>query len=412
MQYYVNLNEVLKEKEIFVIFGSGNVGEKCLSFLQNNGISVSFFVDSNPALKCASRNGKIIFNPQILDELPVEKTFIFVAIDGRENFEEVKGILIQKGYSRQDYLQISSKYINKVNSFKIATKRTLKYVKQYEMNDMPLFRKIEIETINRCNGKCGFCPVNRKSDTRPYAKMTDELFYSIIKQLKELSYTGHIQIFSNNEPLLDDRIFQFTSDVHRELPRAYFTMLTNGLLLSLEKFQELINNLDFMIISNYRTDYEFLPGTKQVYEYCLENPDIAQKVRICKRLENEVLTSRGGIAPNASAVEVFGSVCPHPFSQMVIRPDGKCSLCCNDALGQMTLGDANRQSLAEIWNSEEYAILRNSLLKGSEFIPVCRACDNPVHLIERPDPNDKYINKGNLLNIGMNNSVFYGFSSI
>ena len=39
---------------------------------------------------------------------------------------------------------------------------------------------IEIETVNRCNNTCSFCPVNRNNDTRPYQKMTDEFFYSLI----------------------------------------------------------------------------------------------------------------------------------------------------------------------------------------------------------------------------------------
>ena len=32
--------------------------------------------------------------------------------------------------------------------------------------DMPLFNHVEIETINRCNGICSFCPVNTNIDVR------------------------------------------------------------------------------------------------------------------------------------------------------------------------------------------------------------------------------------------------------
>lgn len=40
----------------------------------------------------------------------------------------------------------------------------------------PLFNNIEIETVNRCNGTCSFCPVNKNQDPREYKKMPEELF--------------------------------------------------------------------------------------------------------------------------------------------------------------------------------------------------------------------------------------------
>ena len=52
----------------------------------------------------------------------------------------------------------------------------------------PLFNNIEIETVNRCNGTCSFCPVNKNQDPREYKKMPEELFKKIIKELKEINY--------------------------------------------------------------------------------------------------------------------------------------------------------------------------------------------------------------------------------
>ena len=50
-----------------------------------------------------------------------------------------------------------------------------------DKKSFPLFESIEIETINRCNGTCSFCPINRNDDTRILHKMSDELFYNIIE---------------------------------------------------------------------------------------------------------------------------------------------------------------------------------------------------------------------------------------
>ena len=34
------------------------------------------------------------------------------------------------------------------------------------MQETPLFNRVEIETYNKCNGICSFCPVNKYNDTR------------------------------------------------------------------------------------------------------------------------------------------------------------------------------------------------------------------------------------------------------
>lgn len=68
---------------------------------------------------------------------------------------------------------------------------------------------IEIETINRCNNDCSFCPVNRNDDIRTPKIMKEELFYKIIDDLCNIKYTGVISLFSNNEPLLDTRLLKF-----------------------------------------------------------------------------------------------------------------------------------------------------------------------------------------------------------
>lgn len=61
---------------------------------------------------------------------------------------------------------------------------------------------------------------------------------------------------------------------------------------------------------------------------------------------------------------------------LIIRPDGKISLCCNDALGKYTLGDVNNQSIDEIWNSEEYQKIRNEMLyNGRKNLLLCKNCD-------------------------------------
>ncbi|MDR1397704.1 MAG: SPASM domain-containing protein [Desulfarculales bacterium] len=305
-----------------------------------------------------------------------------------------------QGYiAHQDFADAS--YMRKVNQLREGLKQVKDYTAPYPLNNMPLFNKLEIETVNRCNGQCAFCPVNRQEKQRPLARMSEELFYSVISQLRELNYAGNIQLFSNNEPFLDRRINTFIRHAKSALPLSFLQMMSNGTLLTLDKFKDCIGFLDSLIIDNYSADYEFHPHVKSIYEYCLQNEELQKKVKICKRTPDEVLHSRGGQSPNHEKVEVIGGSCIYPFNQMVIRPTGQASLCCNDALGEVTLGDVSRRHIAEVWNGPEYVAIREKILRGRQHIRQCSSCTNMLPFFVPPGHHvDEYIPDGHFLMTG------------
>ena len=95
------------------------------------------------------------------------------------------------------------------NHLCIEDKNSDVILKRMLSNCVPQMNSIEIETINRCNNDCSFCPVSKGNDIREYKKMSEELYHQIIDQLSDMDYRGYISLFSNNEPLLDVRIFDF-----------------------------------------------------------------------------------------------------------------------------------------------------------------------------------------------------------
>lgn len=241
----------------------------------------------------------------------------------------------------------------------------------------PLPAAIEIETLNRCNGDCDFCPVNYKLDKREYRIMDEALFYSIISQLKELDYSGYISAYSNNEPLLDKRIFSFIEHIKKELPNAKNFLFTNGILLDLDKFKRLIEHLDYMVIDNYYEGEKRLHSNiNEIAAYCLKDEELRQKVKIQTIDKHMLRNNRAGNAKNRKHIYRIKSSCLWPFSQMVIRPDGKISLCCNDALGQMTMGDLSKDKLIDVWRSESYMQLRYSVKESRKNIKICYDCDS------------------------------------
>ena len=52
-------------------------------------------------------------------------------------------------------------------------------------------------------------------------------------------------------------------------------------------------------------------------------------------------------------------------------------MCCNDAMGQYTLGDLQKETLKEIWYSEQYSSIRKKFFEqGRKSIDICKYCDN------------------------------------
>lgn len=269
--------------------------------------------------------------------------------------------------------------------FEIARYRyfTDKYIHTLDIEKgLPLFQYIEIETLNRCNGKCTFCPVNVNQPQRPYAKMTWELFEKIIGELESYSYSGSINLFSNNEPFLDERILDWMRYTKEKLPDAKLIMFTNGSLLTLERFLETIKYTSHLHIDNYSDDNTVNKNLREIYDYIQKHPDLEGSANLegCvyfdMRKRDEKLTSRGGEAPNRKQAKGIDAACFYPYKQMIIRPDGKCSLCCNDALGKYTLGDANMQTLKEIWYGEKYTQIRKTMKEARrKNLELCKHCD-------------------------------------
>ena len=97
-------------------------------------------------------------------------------------------------------------------------------------------------------------------------------------------------------------------------------------------------SLQHLTINNYANDGRLLPPVREVYEYAKAHPQPGA-VDIHMRRHDELLTTRAGTAPNRMPITPIEVSCFLPFSQLIIRPDGKISQCCEDAVGRATLGD-------------------------------------------------------------------------
>lgn len=229
--------------EKIVIFGAGKFGHLALN--QYNAKNVKYFIDNNETLVGESIEGIPIRKVEdILYDIDD-----FVVIIASASYESMEKQLIELGFHKYKVFKddsdryyptdklIFDPYKNNIqrkfseNDWieSLRENKTIQAINSqtellYFSNK--LFEHVEIETINRCNGTCDFCPVSKNNDSRKYAIMDRKLYESIISQLAEIDYSGRLALFSNNEPFLDEDIIDKHKYAREKLPKAKMHLYT------------------------------------------------------------------------------------------------------------------------------------------------------------------------------------------
>ncbi len=289
------------------------------------------------------------------------------------NFGGRLGWEMQKRFpmlSSESYLKLQFLTRNKLQQ------QYIDYFMNGEETPMPLV--VNLETINRCNSTCSFCTANKNAEKRPYKRMEDELFYSIIDQLHDWGYKGHLTLYGNNEPFLDTRIVEFHKYCREKLPDSFIFLSTNGLILTLEKLKEIIPYVDQFIVNNYCRDMKLHKNVQEIYDYAKAHPEEFKDVDLLiqMRYMDAVLTNRAGSAPNKQNTQkVIKETCLMPYTDMFIFPDGRMGICCCDNFEVTNLADLNEVPLKEAWNSEAYKNLRQAIRTSRSDYAFCKYCD-------------------------------------
>jgi len=271
---------------------------------------------------------------------------------------------------------------DRINSATIV--RRFCYGAAARLADMP--QRINIETLNQCNGSCGFCPANTLNDPRTFQYMSDQLIQKIALELAVENYSGSIALFLNNEPLIDRRISQIVSIFRKSCPNAEIVLSTNGSLLTAERFFSLFDSgLSRLIINNYNDKGKFTDKISSALDQILSSEhgklqEYMQNTVILLKNKDEILNSRAGEAPNkinAARYKFYQrNSCANPFQQMNILPDGRVSLCCEDFMGRVTVGNIETESIRAVWNGPAISTMRSELqTNGRRTISTCQRCD-------------------------------------
>lgn len=272
----------------------------------------------------------------------------------------------------------------------------------------PLY--INVEPTNACNLQCYTCSID---GSRKRGFMDLDLFRKIIDDAYE-SGVYEVALFLAGEPLLHKDLPYMVEYVHKKGLES--RIYTNAVLLTPEKAEQLIDaGLDFLAISfdgDNKESYEAIRvGAK--FDETLENVVNMLELKKQKGTDKPYVSLQmikllddpnQEISPDFSArfdglpINELSSRNPHDWrgekdnielpprgdaylpcqafwSAMSIAWDGKVLGCSADLNGTTVLGDMNKQSIREVWNSEP-VIHHRQLLREKRYmeLPLCANC--------------------------------------
>ena len=78
------------------------------------------------------------------------------------------------------------------------------------------------------------------------------------------------------------------------------------------------------------------------------------------------------LKPKYSSLKSF--YCKRPIQHLTITANGKVALCCVDYLGSYVMGDLNKTSVLEAFNSETFNQVRRAMKNGKNYPTLCNFC--------------------------------------
>jgi radical SAM protein with 4Fe4S-binding SPASM domain len=288
---------------------------------------------------------------------------------------------------------------------------------------------VYIEPTNLCNIKCSFCPTgNRKllqSVGRRAGVMDWRIFRTILKDLQEFnSKIKIINYYKDGEPLVNKNFPEMAKEIKDSNICEQLWFKTNGLLLtpSIVKRLSLVNfdMIGISVIAPSSEGYKKISGVDIDYEnfigkikFLFENRTSKLYIKMANvnfttseiqkfyddfepisdfiAIENIHSWSRTDLNDFALGIPVPESskiVCTSPMYRMMINWNGTVQPCCADWSWNNIMGDINKNTLKEIWNSKVFTDFRKLHLEGKRFGN--KACGTCSQIMSQIDNIDSY----------------------
>lgn len=257
--------------------------------------------------------------------------------------------------------------------------------------DYPM--EVSIETMALCNARCTFCPyptIERKGE-----KMPDELLNRLVDEMIGWQRPTYLSPFKLSEPFLDKRVLPLCERIVKATPFIGFRLFSNGSTLTPENIER-VANLErvaslWVSLNEYRAaEYEQLMGlnfeqTAKKLDY-LHSIDFPHAVmlstvgfpnedfrRYCfdrwPKFQSMAIKKDSWLGfTDAQVTEVPDKPCSRWF-ELSITASGLVSHCCmhSGEEKQYYIGDVNKQTMLEVYNSEFWRERRDKLLSRKQL---------------------------------------------
>jgi radical SAM protein with 4Fe4S-binding SPASM domain len=281
---------------------------------------------------------------------------------------------------------------------------------------------IQVQTINRCNAACSFCPHPYTIHLQEKQIMDDALYSKIVDEcVTEPNLYGFVPM-SKNEPLLDTKMEQRVKEFKSKAqPHQAVELVTNGSPLTPARAQRLIEaGVDLITVSvnaaREETYKKVMAGLS--WKQVMDNLEALSKMELSKvniylRFVSEqanrgdlqsfrkrwkqfnlftfTVNNRSGTVREYERKvihyddfgqrlkRILGSrlypVCPYVFSLVHVLENGDVPMCANDWANRDILGNVRTQTIREIYNSPRINEIRELMAQGRfEEIEACREC--------------------------------------
>ncbi len=271
------------------------------------------------------------------------------------------------------------------------------------MTEIP--RLVSIETTNRCNATCSFCPNSRLARDRK--TMSDDLFEKIVDDCTRFPLPA-IEPFLNGEPFMDPKIISRMEHIRRKLPKTKLRLYSNAYLMTPKRIDEMVDlGIDHLFISLNTLDSKVYKEEMGLnLEKTLSNlaylTDSKRKSRVAKNITFRMTRTnrqtlfmqdqfieychRVGVKPFIvglfnykgdvqSTLPSPGYPCEH-ITRLDILSSGKSTLCCMDQEGKYGWGDLNTHSVLEVFNSDEARRMKQQHRTNKrKQTPPCSTCN-------------------------------------
>lgn len=294
------------------------------------------------------------------------------------------------------------------DEYRAYREKWVEFAKNQIIPDYPLLVDAELSSV--CNLKCPMCyTTTNEFKKKVNAKLMDfDLFRKIIDQVA--GKVPALRLSLRGEPTLHPR-FVDCIEYAKKNGIEEVSFLTNGSKLTKEFFKKIMNaGADWITLS--------IDGMDECYEEIrkpLKFDGIMHKIMDMKKIKSKynrhkpvikiqsvwpairetAETYYNTISPYADLIAfnplidylgkdtdivyIDNFTCPQHYQRLVIGADGLAMMCSNDEENTVVIGDANKDSIFEIWHGEKLNKIREQHKKidGFKEIPVCSKCYLP-----------------------------------